>query len=90
MRVLISLTAPIQELRLCDQQRATSKNVFPFIFTKTSFRCHYQFECRPALFLRISCANFDPNWYTQKQTVSWQISIPRSCKMSYTWWKINA
>jgi len=61
----------------------------PFIFTKTSFRCHYQFECCPVLFLRISPANFDPKRSTQNQTVSWQISIPRSCKTSSTWRKLN-
>ena len=42
-------------------------------------------EWRPSLFFRISLANFAPNRFTQNRTVLWQISIPRSCKISSTW-----
>lgn len=35
-----------------------------------SSKCHCQFEWYPALFLRISCANFAPNRSTQYRTVS--------------------
>ena len=35
-------------------------------------------------FFRISLANFALNRFTQNHTVSWQISISRSCKISST------
>ena len=50
-------------------------------------RCHCQFEyerIRLTLFLRISAANIRPNLFHQNRTVSWLISIPRSCKRSST------
>ena len=59
----------------------------PLIFTKTSSRCQCQFEydrIRLTRFLRISATNIGPNLFHQNRTVSWLISIPRSCKRSST------
>ena len=37
-------------------------------------------------FLRISAANIGPNLFHQTRTVSWLISMPRSCRRSSTLW----
>ena len=61
--------------------------ISPFIFTNTSSKCHCQFEyerIRLIRFRRISAANIGPNLFHQNRTVSWLISIPRSCKRSST------
>ena len=57
------------------------------IFTKTSSMCHCQFEydrIRLTRFRRISAANIGPNLFRQNRTVSWLISMPRSCRRSST------
>jgi hypothetical protein len=57
----------------------------PLIFTNTSSKGHFQFEY-PRIFWtrlrRISAANIGPNLFHQNQTVSWLMSIPRSCSKS--------
>jgi hypothetical protein len=39
---------------------------------------------RPLRFFLISAANIGPNRFHQWRTVSWQISMPRSCSRSST------
>jgi hypothetical protein len=58
----------------------------PLIFTKTSSRCYSQ---RLVLITQIRCfrispSNTGPNRRHQNRTISWLISMPRSCRRSST------
>ena len=56
------------------------------IFTKTSSKCHrHRLDRIPSTRrFRISAANNGPKRFHQNRTVSWLISIPRSCSRSLT------
>jgi hypothetical protein len=61
--------------------------VSPLIFRNTSSKCHCQFEYARiwlTLFVRISAANNGPNLFHQNRTVSWLMSMLRSCNRSST------
>ena len=61
--------------------------VSPLIFTNTWSRCHCQLEWARIFrtrFLRISAANNGPKHFPLKRTVSWLMSMSRSCSRSST------
>ena len=80
-RRLVTLCSRISPWRSTARQRQESS---PLIFPKTSSRCHAHFEkfCSAARFLRICAANIARNRFHQTQTVSYGISMPRSCSKS--------
>jgi hypothetical protein len=75
---------------LCNeafQKLASMINRTPLIFTKTSSKCHCQFEyarIRLTRFRRISAANIKPNLFHQYRSVSWLMPMPGSCIRSST------